>query len=416
MRVGIVTQLFPPDIGGSIKVMQHLAGSFDPADTVVITRQDGVAGVDHLFPFRVARVDMGQSLSIRWFRPRSLPIYWKTTLSALHVVRQQRLDFLIAGQVLPAGVAALLAKQLFGTRCGVVVYGEDLHGYKGTTFKKTLAGLVLRNADLVVAISEFSKRLALSFGASPDRLAVIMPGVEVERFQAVAPAGLKERLGLSGKKIVLSVGRFVRRKGFDSIIRSLPQVLERCPEAVYVIVGNAPNPDNKVYRDELIELAESLGLHGRVKIFENVVDDDLPLYYSICDVFAMPNRTLSGSSGVEGFGIVFLEAGACGKPVIGGRSGGAREAVLEGETGFLVEPDDVPALAGRLTLLLGNPELARRMGERGRAYVLEHHTWARAQGILRRAVEDLVHSSAVRSGVDRRETEGTRGRRGRESD
>jgi phosphatidylinositol alpha-1,6-mannosyltransferase len=158
--------------------------------------------------------------------------------------------------------------------------------------------------------------------------------------------------------VVLTVGRRVERPGHDLVIRALTALEEQSVR--YVIAGTGPE------EGRLRRLVEALGVRDRVLFTGHVPDEDLPGLYAACDVFVMPSRALGARDGIEGFGTVFLEAGACAKPVIGGWSGGVSEAVEDGVTGLLVDPHDPEALAEALRRLLRDPELRRRMGEAGR--------------------------------------------------
>jgi phosphatidylinositol alpha-1,6-mannosyltransferase len=183
-------------------------------------------------------------------------------------------------------------------------------------------------------------------------------------------------------QVILTVGNLVERKGHDMVIRSLPAVCQRVPEATYLIVGTGP------FKERLDELAAELGVRDRVIFAGRVPDDELPDLYAMCDVFAMPSRTLLASHDVEGFGLVYLEAGACAKPVVAGRSGGIEDAVVDGFTGLVVDPSDVRDIGQALIRLLTDSELRGRLGQQGRDRVEKERTWsilgARVQNILER--------------------------------
>jgi len=182
---------------------------------------------------------------------------------------------------------------------------------------------------------------------------------------------------------VVCVSRLVRRKGQDVLIRGMARIRERVPGATLVIVGGGPD------EARLRALAEAAP-RGAVRFVGQVPEEDLPRYYAMGDVFAMPCRTRLGGLEVEGWGNVFIEAAACGRPVVVGDSGGARESLVDGETGLLVDGGDEDAVATAVGDLLADPAWARRMGDAGRARVLRDHTWPRiAQrlaGWLREAV------------------------------
>jgi phosphatidylinositol alpha-1,6-mannosyltransferase len=175
---------------------------------------------------------------------------------------------------------------------------------------------------------------------------------------------MRRELGIgAGDPVLLTVGRLDCRKGHDMVVAALPLLLKEFPALRYVIVGEGPE------REKLAELAREKGVAERVLFAGFQPDERLAAYYRACDVFIMHNRALEND--VEGFGLVFLEANACGKPVVGGRSGGAVEAVVHGVTGFLVEPNDAQGLVQTLRKLLGDSALRREMGMAGRRRAAE---------------------------------------------
>ncbi|HEY5183354.1 MAG TPA: glycosyltransferase family 4 protein, partial [Actinomycetes bacterium] len=180
---------------------------------------------------------------------------------------------------------------------------------------------------------------------------------------------IRERHGLAGRPVVVCVSRLMPRKGQDTLVRALPQVRRAAPGAALLLVGGGPS------RQRLERLAREVSVERDVVFAGSVPFAELAAHYDAGDVFAMPCRTRNGGLDVEGLGIVYLEASATGKPVVAGDSGGAPDAVLEGETGFVVPGRDVAAVADRVSELLSEPELAARMGEQGRAWVEEAWRW-----------------------------------------
>ncbi|WP_461030935.1 glycosyltransferase family 4 protein, partial [Streptomyces sparsus] len=214
--------------------------------------------------------------------------------------------------------------------------------------------------DTVTYLGEYTRsRIAPVLSpAAADRMVQLPPGVDEKTFHPGSGGdAVRARLGLAARPVVVCVSRLVPRKGQDTLIRALPRVLERVPEAVLLIVGGGP------YERDLRALAADTGVAGSVRFTGSVPWAELPAHYGAGDVFAMPCRTRRGGLDVEGLGIVYLEASATGLPVVGGDSGGAPDAVLDGETGWVVRGGDAAQTADRLITLLGDPELRRRMGE-----------------------------------------------------
>ena len=197
-----------------------------------------------------------------------------------------------------------------------------------------------------------------------SKMQLIYPAVDPERFKPLDAAMVR-----SGRRVILSVSRLVERKGQDQVIRALPSVLVKVPQAEYWIVGEGP------MRPSLERLAQELGLEEKVQFLGVLNSEQLVPMYNQCDVFAMPSKECQDSGHVEGFGIVFLEANACGKPVIGGRSGGMPEAIEEGKSGLLVDPENSRELADALTRLLTDSTLAAELGAYGRQRVLTQLNW-----------------------------------------
>ncbi len=231
---------------------------------------------------------------------------------------------------------------------------------------------VASGLDVMTYLGEYTRgRLASAVGEDlEDRLHQLTPGVDPSVFRpGVGRDRVRERLGVGSAPVVVCVSRLMPRKGQDTLIRCWPAVLAAVPDARLVIVGGGPS------RERLTRLAVDLGVSGSVTLTGSVPFEDLPAHYAAGDVFAMPCRTRGGGLDVEGLGIVYLEASSTGLPVIAGDSGGAPDAVLEGETGFVVDGRDEAAVTDRLVQLLTDRELAARMGERGRAWVEERWTW-----------------------------------------
>ena len=207
------------------------------------------------------------------------------------------------------------------------------------------------------------------------------PGVDERTFHpASGGAAVRERLGLTERPVVVCVSRLVRRKGQDTLIRAMPHILAEVPDAVLLVVGGGP------YRADLERLARETGVAGSVRFTGPVPWEELPAHYGAGDVFAMPCRTRRGGLDVEGLGIVYLEASATGLPVVAGDSGGAPDAVLDGETGWVVRggsPQAPRETAERVTTLLKDAELRARMGKRGRQWVEEAWRWDLLAGRLR---------------------------------
>jgi phosphatidylinositol alpha-1,6-mannosyltransferase len=240
---------------------------------------------------------------------------------------------------------------------------------------ESFEGQALRGASRVVAVSRFTAGLVQQAGVDPARIEVVNPGCDLTRFAPKpADASLRQRiLGARHRhRVILTTGNLVARKGHDVVIRALARLQVDVPDVVYLIVGDGP------HRGELERLAGLLGVRDRVVFAGRVPDAELPAFYILGDVFVMVSRERREESDVEGFGLVYLEAGACGKAVVGGRSGGIPEAIADGVTGLLVDPSDPDDVARALAGILNEDGLAARLGAAGRARVEREFTWAHA--------------------------------------
>jgi phosphatidylinositol alpha-1,6-mannosyltransferase len=282
-------------------------------------------------------------------------------------------------RVIPEGLVGHLLHRTLGVPYLVWVHGEEVSMYQRYWGKRALMPEVFRRARAVVCNSSFSRAQAHMAGAPTEKLHVVNPCVDVARFEGpVDTEELRTRFGLAGKRVVLSVGRLTRRKGHDHVLQALARLGRK--DVVYLILSNGE------LEAELHNLCAELKLNDVVRFVGPVASSELPRYYALADLFVMANRALP-SGDVEGFGMVFLEASAAGLPVIGGRSGGVIDAVLHGETGFLVNADSVPDVAEALGALLDDPALRARLGARGREWVRTQFSWDRAAQRVRGITE-----------------------------
>jgi phosphatidylinositol alpha-1,6-mannosyltransferase len=295
----------------------------------------------------------------------------------LQLAFRHRFDAVHAGRVLPEGVVALAAARARGLPCVIYAHGEEI-----TTWTQPLKSRAMRAtyrlADRVIANSEFTRGELLRIGVPARRITLIHPGVDTGRFRPGLPCeDLRQTIGLmAGQKLVLSVGRLSRRKGFDTVIRSLPLLRAQGMDVRYAVIGVGED------RDYLLALAREIGVAESVHLLGHVGPDDLPRWYNACDVFVMANREINGDN--EGFGIVFLEAAACGKPVIAGQAGGTGAAVEDGVTGLRVDGNALDEVTEAIATILRNPGTARSMGERASGRASRQFSW---ESVVRRTRE-----------------------------
>lgn len=283
-----------------------------------------------------------------------------------------KVDGIHCGQILSSGVCGLIFKKLFRVPYFLWTYGgETTPVYIKSCWSKFLIRNILDNADIVITNSKFTSNEFLDYGIPRKKIIEIIPAVDYGIFKPLPKCSdLVDKLKIKGRKTILTISRLAERKGHDIVLKALPLVLKSIPNLSYLIVGEGP------YRTHLMELCRELKLDSVVTFIGFAYDEELVMYYNLCDVFVMPNREIFNSTdSVEGFGITFIEANACNKPVIGGRSGGAIEAVKDGVTGFLVDPQNENEVAEKIIFLLQDEELARKMGKDGRKRVEKDFSW-----------------------------------------
>lgn len=372
MRFLLLSRVFPPRTGGSGRWFWEVYRRL-PRETVCVLSGDspGAAAFDGGHDVRVERVaidfpDFGM------LRPSGMLRYLKLARTVAARVRRERISTVHCGCTWPEGVVGWLVRKLTGTPFLVYVHGEEL-SYTG----RQLAWLrrrVFGNAAMVVANSRNTLRLLRDDWNVPQaKLRLLHPGVDIERFvPAERCERTRELLGWAGRTVVVTAGRLQKRKGQDMLIQALPRIRASVPDVLYAIVGDGDE------RRSLEELAASLGLGDCVQFRGETSDDDLIRCYQQCDLFALPNRTVGGD--FEGFGMVLLEAQACGKAVLAGDSGGTAETMSNGDgdfprTGEIVNCDEPQPLAERIVAMLSDRERLAEMGRAGREWAATRFGW-----------------------------------------
>ncbi|MFZ1933035.1 MAG: glycosyltransferase family 4 protein [Thermoguttaceae bacterium] len=366
---------FPPMIGGSIVYYRYLLSKCTADDVVVLSlAHEGSAAFDASAPYRIIRSRLLPCFGIQ-SRLRKLVGALAMFPILLFWVLRYRAPVLHLGNFSPDILAGWPIARLMGRRLVVTILGEELTTVGGlwSVFRPLrvlgdwAAYWMLRHCAVVQTISGFTRSELLRRGIREDRIAVITPGIDLDKSRCDRPIAAEIAARLAGKRIVLTVGRFTARKGQDMTIRALPRVLSSHPDVVYVMAGSACYENCQ----ECARLIEERNLQGSAVLLKDLDSDSIAWLYQNCEVFIMANRTLANND-TEGYGIVFLEAGAWGKPVVGGRAGGATDAVDDGVTGILVDGTSEESIADALNRLLSDKELARRMGEAGRRKVAQN--------------------------------------------
>lgn len=357
LKIVILSEDFPPWTGGIAQWAYGVSVSMTKLghDVVVYTRQKSVRGSTIHTDAGYRLVTMGGT---QWKYLRGLYSWWYTR----RILTDEQPDLIIATTWNVARPAVRMTRDT-AIKTLVVTHGLEvtrtgIRGWRLRALREVLSG-----CTRVIAVSQFTRdRIIERTGVADAHVVVVPNAIDPARFfpQAV-PTGLKEKWGLVDKNVILTLARVIERKGHDMVIRALPRILQKHPETVYLIAGSG--------RADVIErlkaLARELDVHRHVVFMGYVADADINAVYNLARIYVMISRELVDQGDTEGFGITYLEANACRKPVIGGDSGGVSDAIVDGETGFLIDPVDVDALVDRICRLLDDPALANRLGQNG---------------------------------------------------
>jgi phosphatidylinositol alpha-1,6-mannosyltransferase len=375
VKIVVPTADYPPIEGGISTVTRELSRELAAMGHDVTVIAPHFPGMDTFdrgeTPVRVVRY-RGYHLGPL----RAVPLMRKTR----QTIVSSGADLLLAINPSSGGFAGIRAHRKYGTPFVTFAYAYEFLKFARDSFPARLLKSVYAAAQSVVAISHFTQDRLIEFGVAADRVRVVFPGaapvgpVSPERLDDV-----RRRYVVDTPRMILSVGRLINRKGQLDLVRAMPRVLEQFPDALLMLAGRGP------MMKDILRAAHVLGVREQVCCPGMVPGDDLAALYQLCALFALPAGE-GGGGHVEGFGLVYSEAHAFGKPAIAGRAGGAPDAVLDGETGLLVTPGDVDGIADALIRLLGDPEYAKVLGENGRRRVERELNWRRfAEGVLEAA-------------------------------
>ncbi len=360
--------------------MGELALRYPPHPLLVSTgRHEGSETSDPRFPQPIDHTP------IRATRLRTLNGLALWTARASGLVRRTGPGFAWCAELKPAGYPARWLRVRHRLPYGVIVHGTELLLLQAkigrSRFKRWTARALLGGAAVVVANSRWTAELArsvlgtLGLAALAANVRVVPPGTTPSHFRpGIDPRPVRERYGLDGGPWLLTVSRLDTHKGIDTVIQALPAVRAAFPAARYAVAGVGAR------RPEFERLVRGLGLGDAVKFLGFVGDDQLPALYNAADLYVGASRRYDLLA--EGFGIALVEASACGLAVVGGRSGGVPDAVRDGETGILVDPDDPAAVAAGISGLLADATARRRMGDAGRRAVETYYNWDRVAADL----------------------------------
>ncbi len=378
MKCLFITSIFSPIHGGSAVVYENIC-RYAPANSMCVLAPwrnyqtgeelEGWRKFDAAAPYTVHRIELLRPQETiarsRWhslwlFLTIDIPLRYRVWRETVRIIRSENIDVVCIGELVSGSWLGLLAKRWLGCKMINYIHGEEITTVSNYRFFGRKRRKSLHNNDAIVAVSNFTRQALIDLMDVPsEKIELITNGVDLNKFQpgSVDPA-LVERYGLESKRVLLTVGRLIPRKGFDTTIRALPTILKRCPNVHYLIVGSGP------YEEELRSLTASLDVTEHVTFTGRIPDDELAAHYHTSDLFLMPNRELSDHD-TEGFGLVFLEANACGRAVIGGRAGGVVEAVRDKQNGLLVDGTKTDEVAAAVIRLLTDDALRHQIEKQG---------------------------------------------------
>ncbi len=391
----IVTNVFPPIRGGSAAVYENLAR--DAGGRVLILApyrhyqservSVGWLDYDKSQNFKVHRLELlrppqeavtTRIRSVLLFLRSDIPLRLKILYSVARIIKTEDIKVICIGELDSGSWIGPLARTFLGCKIVNYIHGEEITTQTRYRFFGRNKRKYLNRADAIIAVSNFTKAyLTNRMGVASQKIELIYNGVNLDRFKEQQKStDLLDRYGLEEKRVILTVGRLVERKGIDLVIRSIPKIVSRFPDIHYLIVGDGP------YRSALEQLAQETGVADRVTFAGLVDDNELVGHYALCDVFVMPNRELPDGD-TEGFGLVFLEANACGKPVIAGKAGGTSDAVRDEYNGLLVDGTNLDEIATAVIRILADEQLYARLRAGGLEFARTSDSRSRAQQFLR---------------------------------
>ncbi|TSC96310.1 MAG: phosphatidylinositol alpha-1,6-mannosyltransferase [Parcubacteria group bacterium Athens1014_10] len=369
----LITYFFPPEIGGIQNYLYHLCDGIEAGKIAVLANQRGEDSLnfDQKQKFKIYRKNF---LSPKFFKLWNIFLF----LEVLRIIKKEKIEFLQFGHYHQFCLTGFICKILFNLPYLIYFHGVDLSIVKNNKMKILLFKIIAKKAEFLIANSDFVKIELIKLGAREKKIKIITPAVNAEKFDLSAKNDwLIKKYNLLNKRIILSIGRLTRIKGFDLVIKAMPRILKEIPNLVYLIIGNAIESN---YKKELEKLITEFNLDKKV-IFLGKIEDKEEIksrYYNLAELVIMPSREIKHKnySHIESFGIAALEAQAMKKPVVASAYGGLKESVLDGQTGVLFDPENIDRLSFIIIKLLKDENLILKMGLKGRERMEKEFSWS----------------------------------------
>lgn len=363
MKILIITLEYPPQVGGIASYVGNFASHVPPESTIVYApKVKGGAEWDKLNPWKTYR--RNPYWAFVW--PRWIRMFWHIWA----IARRENISAIYLHNILPVGYVAYLIKKFKKVPYVIFLHGTDVSVATKTIFRRKKFKLICREAQEIVVNSNFLKEKLKERVENWEAVKVLYP-CPADFFLVKQPEEslkkLRAQLALEGKKVIITVARMVEGKGYPHLARLLPQILEKIPNLVWLMVGDGPK------REIILDLIHKNSLQNVVRYLGAIPQTDLPQYYQVADLFVL--LTHPDESREEGWGTVFLEAAASGLPVVAGRSGGTAEAVEDGVTGFIVDIYQEKNVVETITRLLLESEYAKQMGQTGMERIRKEFKW-----------------------------------------
>ena len=370
MKILLITAGFPPPFGGgSIEYLYNIYVNFKQDDVLIYTANSNPEQsklFDSTFPHKIVRkrffINVLDGYKANKFH--RLKEYVFSLIYCTYLIVKFRPKIIHIGEHNINFLIVILAKKLFGIPYILYTYAEEIQQLDKRLIHKRLVRMNIKNANLVITVSEYTKNLLVHRGADEKKIYKLLPAISsekiainnIERYHVI-----KEKY--SQYRVLLTVGRLIERKGHRFVINSLTSLIETIPNIKYIIIGDGPDKlqiENEVKRLKLDNYVEFKG---------KLSNEEVSIFYSICEVFIMPHIEIKHTLDTEGCPTVFLEAGAHGKPVIGGNAGGVKDAIINDKTGYIINGFDVNEIKEKVEYLLKNKNVAEKMGYEGVQYV-----------------------------------------------